>query len=81
MSKFKCQTLRGHKALFMDQDSGQSDERWKVQVPAVSDLLFIEPIVILRTCVFQRIVLRMICLNQDAAFTLAPARAAGDLRY
>src|SRR5205085_8872351 len=62
------------------EQRGERDEGRVAQVLPVVDLFVEETFVVLRARVAQSVVLRVICLNQDATGQSASARAPCDLR-
>src|SRR5437588_6176714 len=63
------------------QQQREHDERWVTMISAMSNLFVIEPAIVLRRCMPQRVMMRMIGLNQNAAGQVAAAGASSDLSY
>ena len=59
--------LHARQVFAVDEQRGERDEGRVAQVPAVAYLLLEEALVVLRAGVAQRVVVRVVGLNQDAA--------------
>src|SRR5229473_831601 len=66
--------------LVTREEQRQRHERRVAVITAMTNFLIVESSIVLSLCVPQRVVMRMISLNQDAARQVAPTCAPGHLR-
>src|SRR5215216_5681825 len=64
----------------MDQQARERDERRIRMILPVTKLLFVKPLIILRASMSQRVVIRMIRLNQNSSRAITTTRATRNLR-
>ena len=66
--------------VFMPHEQQRQDGKRRVSmITSVPYFLIIKSLIVLRGCMPERVVMRMIGLNQNAAQQVTPARASGDL--
>src|SRR5260370_35004935 len=66
--------------LVTREEQHHRHERTVAVITAMTNFLIVESSIVLRLCVPQRVVMRMISLNQDASRQVATTCASGDLR-
>src|SRR5437763_486872 len=62
-----------------DQQKGEDYERRVAMILSMPNFFVIEAAIVLRRCMPQGVMMRMIGLNQDASGQVPTARASGDL--
>src|SRR5947208_15915983 len=79
LSQIVRRRVRPVRILMTRQQQRQRDKRRIAMVATMPNFFFIEPAIVLRRCVSQRVILRMISLNQDAAGLITATGAPGHL--
>src|ERR1043165_7653132 len=79
-AQFKTIVAHATQVRSVDQHASERDERRIRMILAVMDLFVVEAFVILGARVAQRVVIRMIGLNQHLPRSIATSRASRDLR-
>src|SRR6185503_4429262 len=80
-AQFETVCAHSSEVRAVDQEAPERDERRIRMVLPVVNLFVVKTFVVLRACMAQRVVIRMVGLNQHSARAIAASGASRHLRY